>query len=92
MDRQRRYTDKQSPVDIVTRIREELAKFQRTCSNKQAVRETLREALLSACREAVLRAVNGPNMAPVVDHLKLITNGSEPAAPVIPIEQATKGF
>jgi hypothetical protein len=69
MDRQQQYTARQSPVDIVTRIREELAEFQRTySSNKQAVREalretlreTLREALLSACQEAVFQAANGP--------------------------------
>jgi hypothetical protein len=55
MDRQRRYTDKQSPVYIVTRIREELAEFQKI-SNKQALRETLRKELRAACKEALDRA------------------------------------
>jgi hypothetical protein len=60
MDEQR-----QSPVDVITRIREELAVFQRT-SSKQA----LREALGAACKEALLRAVSRPDIHPVVTHLK----------------------
>jgi hypothetical protein len=55
----------QSPVDVVTKIREELAEFQHI-SSKQALREAMREA----CKEALLRTVSHTGFHPVVDHLK----------------------
>jgi hypothetical protein len=104
MDMQQRYTGRQSPVDVVTRIQQELAEFQRIYSNnkrvvREALREALRETLLSACQEAVFQAVNRPDVDPIVAHFKRGLIGSdphvcgvasdpEPAALVIPIKQA----
>jgi len=74
MDRQRRYTDRQSPVDVIIGLRKDLAEFQKI-SNKQALRETLRKELRAACKEALHRAGAGadrpdyPNIEPIVEYL-----------------------
>ena len=74
MDRQRRYTDRQSPVDVIIGLRKDLAEFQKI-SNKQALRETLRKELRAACKESLHRAAAGadrpdyPNIEPIVEYL-----------------------
>ena len=74
LNQQRRYTDRQSPVDVIIGLRKELAEFQKV-SNKQAFKETLRAALRAACKEALLRAAAGadrpdyPNIEPIVEYL-----------------------
>ena len=72
-----------SPVDVVTKIREDLAEFQRS-SNSQAFRETLRQELREACMDALHRAVvaDGPDyldIEPLVEYFEqrdLIRSGS----------------
>jgi hypothetical protein len=56
---------RQSPVDVAVRIREELADFHRNSS-----KEALREAMLEACKAALLQVTGRPDRGPVVDYLK----------------------
>jgi hypothetical protein len=61
----------QSPVDIVTGIREDLAKFRRISDKQElrmTIREVLRDGLLQAVKENVLAL--RPGIHPVVDHFR----------------------
>jgi hypothetical protein len=62
----------QSPVDVIDRIREDLAKFRRISNKRElgmTVREALREALLRAAKENVLASIERQtDLHPVVEH------------------------
>ena len=64
---------RQSPVDVINGIQEELAEFRRT-SSKEALRERLREELRAACKEALRRTADDPpdhpNIEQVVEYLQ----------------------
>jgi hypothetical protein len=73
--------DEQTPVDIVVAIQKDLAKFQRTCHDKEelraSIRELLRETLLQAIKEHFLAMRPSVPPNPVIEHFRQQKPGPE---------------